>query len=479
MSHAAPFTGCAPRCEGPVPPGRIPAHLTCKQRLFQIGREPAGPAAPMKLGQTQQQRTTQKLALTTEMRGSLDLLRMAPDEITEEVEKETRRNPFLRYVPALPARTGARDGGTVETCAQPVDPIAAILAQVALIRFSPEERRIADALPHCLDARGFLSDPADQMCAYLDAAPSVLARVAERLQRLIEPAGLFAWSLKHSLRLQLQARDRADPLILRLLDRLDLVARKDIAAICTYCGVDRTDALDMLRDLRSLDPSPLRREAFAAGPTRAPELVLRLDDDGQGVAELNAAALPAILTDDALFATFSTVETDHRALAYYKDCYRGAAHMVVALQKRANTLLRIGQQIAARQARFLGSGRRQDRKPLTMSQLATQLSLNKSTISRAMQGCDVETEHGVLPASAFFVRPLNATGTERTREQALRRLSVILRTEDPANPFSDETLAALLSQRKLILNRRTVAKYRALLGIPGRYERRRINSATT
>jgi RNA polymerase sigma-54 factor len=345
-------------------------------------------------------------------------------------------------------------------------------AQIGLIPLPPDEMRLARELVHCLDERGFLADPIDEMCRYLQTRPDVLSRVIEKLQVAVEPTGVFAWSLGDCFRIQLQAKNCCDPIILRLLDRLDLVAAKDIDAISALCSVDREDAVDMLADIRALCPSPLTPLATAVVVAQEPELIFIPGPGGHTSVELNPAAFPAILADEGLFDRVRKVELDPGALRYYRDCYRGAAAFAIAMQKRANTLLRMGEQIALVQQKYLQTGRRLDRSPLTTATLAQALGLNKSTISRAMNNCRIATRNGVVSAKDFLVRPISSTTGRRTRDQALQRLSVLIRAEDRNEPYSDDRLAQLLGKANLPLSRRTVAKYRGILGLPGMSKRR-------
>ena len=423
--------------------------------------------------QVQNQSQQQKMSLTQQMRSSLSLLQMGPAQIAETLEEELPRNPFLRPVPAPP---GGSSGGGAElpesTPAQELSHAQSLLAQIALIRLSPDEAKLATELVYCLDERGFFEDPRDQMCGYLNTSAALLDQVVAKLQQAVEPAGVFTWSLRESFTVQLQAQNRYDPLIEALLNRIDLIAKSDIAGICEHCGVDAEDAEDMLADIRSLSPAPLTPVPDLTITARAPDLIMRPDEDGVIQAMLNPAALPDLLTDDALFDTLKTSETDSAALAYYRDCYRGAGAFVVAMQKRANTLLRIGQQIAETQQAYFRTGRPLDRKPLTMGSMAQDLGVNKSTISRAMNNCTIECSHGVIAATDMLVRPISDDAGEKTRDQALKRLSLLIRTEDKNMPLSDQALADQMCKLNLGISRRTVAKYRAILGLPNATERR-------
>lgn len=421
--------------------------------------------------QFQRQSQIQKLALTQTMRTSLALLSMDADEALETIRREQGRNCFLRAVPpSLP--NGGVEVDRPES-AQTESATDDLLRQVSLIRLTHRQARLAQDLVHSLDERGFLPDSPEETAGYLGCSQEELLALLPMLQEAVEPAGVFAWSLADSFRLQLLAKNRFDPLIEKLLGRLNLVAHQDIDAVCKLCEVDREDAIDMLDDIRSLNPAPLTRQSHNMLSSGEPDLIICVDPDGTCNAALNEAALPRLLTDDALFSTTMAAETEAHAQSYYRDCYRGAANMVRAMQKRANTLLAAGQAIADHQHKFIKTGRLRDKRPLTMTQIAQEAGVNKSTISRALSNCRVQTASGVFPAVHFLARPLNDEAPDRTRNHVLQRLRLLIETEDPRTPLSDEALASQLTKVRLSISRRTVAKYRQLLEIPGAYDRKR------
>ena len=427
--------------------------------------------------QIQNQSVVQRLALTQQMRNSLHMLKMGPEELIDAAEQEAKRNPFLRLKPTINATEN-----TVKSSAEfHTRDIAdypsnneAIINQISLIRLSSEDSRIAKELVYCMDERGYLTDTLDDMSGYLETPKATLVKLVAILQKSVEPVGIFAWSLKDSFRIQLEARNKYDPLIAKLLDRLDLVALQKLEEISSLCKVDLEDAQDMLEDIRALNPAPLLTIDPNPEPSRAPELIFNFNKDGKILTRLNDLVLPRILTDDARFSAFKTIETDKYASKYYQDCYRGAAEFIIAMQKRANTLLKIGQILAKRQEKFILTGRKLHRKPFTMMELSAELGLNKSTVSRALRNCMIETPRAIINPIDLFVRPLNQTGKDRTRYQVLQRLSVLIRTENKNSPFSDEELARQLLRANIPISRRTVAKYRALIDIEGAYDRRRI-----
>lgn len=422
--------------------------------------------------QLQRQTQSQKLALTQTMRTSLALLEMGPEELAEAIEREQSRNAFLFAFPSEGSGRGG-DNDAFENVSKESE-LDVIARQIGLIRLSSRQAELAHGVLHSLDDRGFLSDNLKEVVQYLGCTMNELAKLLPILQKNIEPVGLFATSLVACFRLQLEEKNRLDPLIEALLGRLDLIAKQDVVAICAEFDIDAEDATDMLEDIRGLNPAPMRQTPEIAEVQSAPELIIKQTTTGDLKAELNEAALPRVLTDDALFSSTMAAETDGYAQMYYRDCYQGAGNMVRAMQKRANTLLATGSTIAKQQKKFIRTGRDRDKLPLTIEQLASEVGVNKSTVSRALKSCSIMTDRGTYQAHEFLARALTSEGQHnKTRDQAPRRLALLVKTENPRQPSSDEQLAQQLDNLNFTISRRTVAKYRKLLDIPGMHSRRK------
>ena len=368
-----------------------------------------------------------KLSLSQQMRLSLDLLRMDAGRLSRRIGLELARNPAL-------------------TCADPdrlhrtVGPRDALAAQIGLLRLPAERMRIARDLVHCLDDRGLLADPLPEIAGWLGTTAPVLEDLLPHLHQL-EPAGVFARDIAECFRLQLRAKDRLDPWIDRLLDRLDLVASGNLAAIAAYLGTDREDARDILADIRALSPSPLGG-AEPDGPP--PELLL----SRQGAA-LNPAAFPRL----------AVTGSDGAARA-------AATAFVDATARREATLLAIGRAILTAQEAFFRSGSASDLKPLSMTGLAWRIGLHKSTVSRAVSGCLARTDWGVMECRAFFPPAATARMPEVPRNRILTELAALLADRAEGARMSDADLTARLAGAGYPVARRTVAKYRRMLAGP-------------
>ena len=166
-----------------------------------------------------------------------------------------------------------------------------VAEQIAFAFFDPAERLIATELADQLDAAGYLtgelSETTERLGADSDRVESVLARLQD-----LEPAGIFARSLSESLALQLARKDRLDPAMAALVGNLELLARRDFAALTRICGVDEEDLLEMMGEIRALDPKPGTRFETGSSEMIVPDVSVRPASDGGWTIELNPDTSP-------------------------------------------------------------------------------------------------------------------------------------------------------------------------------------------
>ena len=171
----------------------------------------------------------------------------------------------------------------------------------------------------------------------------------------LDPIGVFARSVKECLALQLRDRDRLDPMMQRLLDNLDLIASHDLVGLARTIGADREDLLDMLAELRALDPKPGR--AFEAGPVEAvvPDVFVREGPAGW-IVELNTDILPRVLVNRTYYATVTGKARDATEKTFLVDALQTANWLTKSLDQRAQTILKVATEIVRQQDDFLHRG---------------------------------------------------------------------------------------------------------------------------
>ena len=349
-----------------------------------------------------------------------------------------------------------------------------LTAQVTLLLVDPAERLIAQFLIDGLNEAGYLAveleSVAEQLGAPLSAIEAVLAKVQGA-----EPVGLFARDVRECLSLQLREKDRLDPMMARLLDNLHLIAEHDMTGLCRAVGCDREDLLDMLAELRELDPKPGR--AFERGPVESvvPDVFVREAAQGGWQIELNAEVLPRVLINRQYYATVTKKARGPAEKTFLNDCLATANWLAKSLDQRAQTILKVSAEIVKQQDGFLVHGITHLR-PMTLKAVADAIEMHESTVSRVTSNKYMMTTRGLFEMKYFFTTALgSSTGEADHSAEAVRhRIRQIIEAEVPADILSDDTIAEMLQkERGIEVARRTVAKYREGMNIPSSVIRRR------
>lgn len=336
------------------------------------------------------------------------------------------------------------------------------------------DRLIAQHLADHLDDAGYLHADIDEIAARLGAMPADVARVLESLQQL-DPPGVFARSLSECLAIQLRQRDRLDPAMAALVDNLELLARRDFAALKKICGVDEEDLIDMLAEIRKLDPKP--GTGFEKGTSEAiiPDIVVRAAPDGSWAVELNPETLPRVLVNQSYYATVARHapknSEDH---AFLTECLQTANWLTRSLDQRARTIMKVATEIVRQQDAFLVNGVDHLR-PLNLKTVADAIKMHESTVSRVTSNKYMLTPRGLFELKYFFTVSINSAegGDGHSAEAVRHRIRNMITLESPAAVLSDDDIVDLLKKGGIDIARRTVAKYREAMNIPSSVQRRR------
>jgi RNA polymerase sigma-54 factor len=389
-----------------------------------------------------------------------------------------------RLGPDLSAQWKSAGGGTPASGASEgfdMDDMAAsavtlrdhIGEQIAFAFADPADRLIARELAENLDEDGYMRADLDEITGRLGAGPDDVAKVLSACQGF-EPVGLFARDLAECLALQLAQRDRLDPAMQALLKHLDLLARRDFASLRRICGVEEDDLLDMLAEIRALDPRP--GTCFAGGATDAivADVEVRAAGDGSWTVELNPETLPRVLVDHIYFAQVSSRTKNQSEKDFLAECLQNANWLTRSLDQRAKTILKVASEIVRQQDAFLAHGVRHLR-PLNLRTVADAIGMHESTVSRVTANKYMLTPRGVFELRYFFTASIAASGGgEAHSSEAVRdRIREMIDGEKPADVLSDDAIVDMLRKSGVDIARRTVAKYRENMSIPSSVQRRR------
>jgi RNA polymerase sigma-54 factor len=363
--------------------------------------------------------------------------------------------------------------GIEDYAAQPVTLRDHVGEQIAFGFADPAERLIAADLADALDEAGYARVDTSEIAFRLGAAPALVEAVLARCQGF-DPPGIFARDLAECLSIQLAALDRLDPAMRRLVDNLELLARRDFAQLKRICAVDEEDLLEMLAEIRALDPRP--GQAFAGGTADpvVPDILVRPAGDGGWSVELNHDALPRVLVDQAYFARVNRGVSDDAERAFLAECLQSANWLVRSLDQRARTILKVASEIVRQQDAFLMEGISALR-PLNLRTVADAIGMHESTVSRVTSNKFMMTPRGLFELRFFFsVAIASAGGGDAHSSESVRhRIRQMIEAEEPADVLSDDAIVDSLNRAGIDIARRTVAKYREGMGIPSSVQRRR------
>ncbi|HTK79992.1 MAG TPA: RNA polymerase factor sigma-54 [Rhizomicrobium sp.] len=352
-----------------------------------------------------------------------------------------------------------------------------LLAQLSSAPLAPGQRLIAVALIDGIDESGYLRSEISEVAEQLGASPEGVSEVLGFVQQF-EPTGVGARDLVECLSLQLREKCRLDPAMQALLQRLDLVARRDIAGLCAHCRVDAEDVSEMIAEIRALTPKP--GLAFGSEPVQpvVPDVFVRESADGTWYVELNTEMLPRVLVNSQYCAKVSGAAAEKSTREYLANCLNSANWLVKSLDQRARTILKVASEIVRQQDGFFTNGVRHLR-PLNLRAIAEAIDMHESTVSRVTSNKYAATPRGIFELKYFFTSAISAVnGQEAHSAEAVRdRIREMVERESSREVLSDDRIVALLIADGIDIARRTVAKYREAMRIPSSVERRRMKQA--
>jgi RNA polymerase sigma-54 factor len=348
--------------------------------------------------------------------------------------------------------------------------------QIALTFSQTSDRFIAMALADALDESGYLRVDIIGLAQNLGVETAQVERVLAVMQSF-DPPGIFARDLRECLAIQLRLKDRFDPAMAALVDNLDLLARRDFATLKKLCGVDQADILDMLSEIRTLDPKPGALFEVAVADAIVPDAVVTPSRDGGWAIELNPAAMPRLIVNNEYYAEVSaSVKAEEKT--FLADCMQTASWLVRSLDQRARTILKVTQEIVRQQDGFLRHGVTH-LKPLNLRMVADAVGMHESTISRVTANKFMETPRGVFELRYFFTASIASSegGDAHSSESVRHRIRQMIDAEKPDDVLSDDAIVDALKKDGVDIARRTVAKYRESMNIASSVQRRREKKA--
>lgn len=349
--------------------------------------------------------------------------------------------------------------------------------QLNVLPLSERDLVLAHAIVESLDDDGYLRTPLEELIAVAELEPPAdlqEMQIALKLVQSLDPAGVGARDVGECLLLQLPSIDCDGTRALArtiIANHLPLLAARDTAALARHLGEPAARVEAVCDRIRRLDPRPGWRVGSSQVPYVVPDVIVK-KLRGQWTVQLNPAVVPKV----RLNQVYANLFQRHRTAANSEL----GAHLQEArwtlrnVEQRFSTILDVAEAIVKRQQAFLDYGA-MAMKPLGLKEIADEVGIHESTVSRVTNNKYMATPVGVLELKYFFSRAMISANGSACSGTAIRGLiKDIIEAESPDAPLSDAEITRQLAEQGLVVARRTVTKYRQMLKIEAVDRRRRV-----
>ena len=340
-----------------------------------------------------------------------------------------------------------------------------MLGQLVFAVDDPLDRRIGEYIIGSLDEGGYLVSPVREIAAYFEVTEEQVEAVLAVIQTF-DPPGVGARDIRECLLLQLKAKGREDTPEAEIVSHhFEALKAHKFAEIAREMKITPPEVQELAGRIGELDPRPGLSNVGDGAAYITPDLVVEKVDDGY-VVYLNDSNLPRLRVSNA----YDTVAAgkqggDNDTVQFIDEKRRYAEWIIKTIEQRRRTMIKVMDAIVHEQKEFFEHGAIALR-PLTLQQVATQIDMHESTVSRVTKQKYCQTPRGVFPLKYFFSAGLDSHEGDDVAAKAVKvMIQEIVAKEDAARPFSDKRIVEMLSERGLKIARRTVAKYREQLGI--------------
>lgn len=447
----------------------------------------------MKLGYDLTIEQTQKLALTPELIQAIQILQFSNQELDSYVQEQVLINPVIETAGEKPAeefelpdpervtdsyrgeyrREEKQQYPYEQHAANDVTLVEHLMFQLQFAPLCEAQRKTGKYIIESLDDNGYLTQSRQELAAGLGLEPGEIEKVLDVIHTF-DPAGVGAEDLSECLIVQLAAQDRLTELKQRVIsDFLEDMASNRLAVIAKKLGADTEQIQKIADEIRTLDPKPGR--AFASqDETRyiTPDVFVE-KEDGEYHVIINEGSVPHLMVSSYYRQVLRESANDRNLAEYLNDRINTANWLIKSIEQRKQTIYNVVSAVVRHQRDFFEYGPKHI-KPMTLRQIAEDVGIHESTVSRSINGKYMQSPRGVFEIKYFFTSGVSAGGGEGMSSNAVKSIiREMVEKEDSKKPCSDQYMADRMQADGINISRRTVAKYREEMGIPSSQKRKR------
>ncbi len=338
-----------------------------------------------------------------------------------------------------------------------------LMWQLQMSDMSDEERQIGLNIIGNLDPSGYLECSLEELAEELNVSIEEIERIRKRIQ-FFDPVGIASQNIRECLLVQLNHLGIDDPLVKALIDKyLHHIERQNIKAITKATHKSVEEIISAIDIIRTLEPRP--GNTYSSGDIQyiTPDIyIYKVEDDY--VIQLNDDDLPYVKIN-SFYKDMAENGSKGAEKDFIQEKYRSAVWLLKSIQQRQRTIYKVTKSIVRFQREFLDKGIKY-LKPLILKDVADDVGLHESTVSRVTTNKYAQTPQGLFELKFFFSASLRKGDGEDIATKIIKeKIKEIIQNENPVKPYSDKQIVDILDKENIKIARRTVAKYRELMGI--------------
>jgi RNA polymerase sigma-54 factor len=449
----------------------------------------------MALELKQHLKLAQQLIMTPQLQQAIKLLQLSRLELQEYIDSELEQNPLLDVEIArvredtpesvkekeqlrqrwdayletygqdnIPYYEDDERPSIESTTCKPEGLMDHLLWQLRLNDFTDKEQEVGLFIIGNLDHNGYMGLDTEAICQETGSTPDIVESVLVKVQRF-DPPGIAARDLKDCLRIQARILDLENTLVWRIIDsHLEDLQTKNYNKIAQELSATVDDVAQAAQIIVNMEPRPARDYSDDPPQYIVPDVYV-VKMEGEYMILLNEEDLPMLKLNKEYQIMMKSDNMGKMAKDYLSDCYKSAQWLLKSIQQRQNTLCKVTESIVKFQKDFLDHGIT-NLKPLVLRDVADDVGMHESTISRVTSNKYVHTTQGTFELKYFFNSGISKSDGSFVASQSVKNeIENIIKVEDAKHPLSDQAIAHKLKGKGVRIARRTVAKYRELLGI--------------
>ncbi len=449
---------------------------------------------------------TQKLIMTQELCQAIKILQLSAVELSHYVNQVLTENPLIEIMDALPVAeaqdkkkqeiewedylqnlSGPRNGTEQSVSSEERQEFALenlmtkgrsleeyLRSQLGVLPLDKRQKRIALYLIGNIDSSGYLTVTVEQAQQDLKENRELIEKVLSIIQGF-DPPGIAARDLKECLSLQLKQKGIEDPAAYEIVQKhLRQIAAGSLNKVAQALNLPVIKVQELADIIKSLNPKP----GASFGEDQeinyiVPDVIVE-NLDGEFIIHINETNTP-LLTINKTYASIlkQNTKVDEKTREFVENKLNQAIWLIRSIEQRRSTIYQVTESLIEMQREFFRHGVGH-LKPLTLKELADKVGVHESTVSRATSNKYIQTPHGTFEYRYFFSSGLNTAAGDRASSESIKlQIQDLIKNEDQTKPLSDQKIADLLKEQGINIARRTVTKYREVLGILNAVQRKR------